>query len=221
MKWAIAGIFALFLGCIAFGTVTVNHEFPPSPIQPEHVDSTGFRPSLAVTNTVHNLGDLQKQPSKCTCFDCQCKTTPGNPLCNCGVCQCDEPEPTSKPITAYIEFHTSENCGYCQQWKQTELPRLTANGWKTGDNGHIRIIDHGANYEISLPLFRFYWHGKLVHQHTGYLTRAEIGTIFEGFKPRREVIQSRAARVPHEAVYRGARRPLAVTFAGCSNGVCR
>ncbi len=181
------------------------------------VPATGISTSQHVlTNAVQTSGDLQKSSNSCTCFNCQCKTTPDNPLCNCGICQCDEPK--AKPITAYIEFHTSENCGYCQTWKQAELPHLVNNGWRTGDNGHIRIIDHGPNYAVSLPLFRFFWRGKLAHEHTGYLTRAEIGAVFESLKLGREVIQSNAAKVPHEAVYRGARRPLAVTF--CGPGGC-
>ena len=196
----------LCLGCAV--------EQQSSPITTEPIDFTGIKPSLPVSPAVRELGNLQKTAKNCTCFYCQCNKLKDNPACTCVKCECDEPQ--AKAYTGpYVEVHTSAYCGPCQTWKQVELPPLVNNGWVIGK--HIRIVEYGPdNWPGSLPLYRFYRRGKLVHEQSGYMSRASIGDVFDRTQNvGREVIQSRAAR-QHEAVNRGARSPHAV----CVNGVC-
>src|SRR5690606_5598206 len=97
-------------------------------------------PPIGVSSLIRTIGDLQKTAKKCTCFDCQCNTTPDNPACTCLKCECDEPQ--AKAYTGpYVEVHTSAYCGPCQTWKQVELPPLVNNGWVVGK--HIRIVEYG------------------------------------------------------------------------------
>jgi len=187
-----------------------------TPITPEPIDFTGIKPSLPVSPAVRELGNFQKTAKNCTCFDCQCNKLKDNPACTCPQCKCDD-EPQAKTYTGpYVEVHTSAYCGPCQTWKQVELPPLVNNGWVVGK--HIRIVEYGqSGWPGSLPLYRFYRRGKLVHEQSGYMSRASIGDVFDRTQNvGREVIQSRAAR-QHEAVYRGARRPL---LSRCVGGVC-
>lgn len=171
----------------------------------------------------------------CGCPLCVCELQPKANGCKCAKCQCAKTqEAPAKEITAYIEFHTSPACSYCQAWKAAELPRLKNAGWIEGAKGHIRVIEYGSDdWPGALPMFRFFWQGRMVHEHSGYLTSAEIGATFERLKRGREVIRSsgvsvrsisgviapggsssRAARVLHEADFPGARRPHAVCL-GC------
>lgn len=170
----------------------------------------------------------------CGCPLCVCEVQPKANGCKCDKCQCAKSQETvAKEPALYFEFHTSPFCGVCQQWKSTVLPSLKAAGWIEGPKGHIRVIEYGNDgWPNSLPLFRFYRRGVLLHEHVGSLTSAEIGATFNRLKRGREVIQSgvstrsiagviapggpssRAASVLHEADYAGARRPLAVCL-GC------
>lgn len=178
------------------------------------------------------------QCTVCGCPLCVCEVQKKTGECSCEKCQCGKTQEKPAAITAYIEVHTSENCGPCQQWKATELPALKAAGWTVGKTGHIRIVEYGTdNWPGSLPMFRFHSKGRMFYQHEGYLSGAQIGATFERFKRGREVIRSSGVSVRSIAgvsapvgtssrsavcctmqIHSGARMPLA---GFCVGGGCR
>lgn len=120
-------------------------------------------------------GDGHKTP-------CQCFNT-GDGKCKCSKIESIFLE-EDKFKTKQIIMFTSEQCLPCQNFKQTEIPKLQQVNWKVGvdKDSHLRLIDIDENDEMyekygknrSLPLFILFEKEKETKSVSGYISATKV-----------------------------------------------
>jgi hypothetical protein len=158
--------------------------------QPAHAADDPFnvfavpQPREAIAAASFEVFTAPAKPIEAKRFDVfNCSADKSCDCLNDGKCDCGADCPCSGystgSISDYVEVHTRDGCGPCEQFKQGPLNTIKGWRWKVGPTGHVRVIKHPPDWPHSVPQFRFYRHGREFARRTGYMTEQQIAKEFD------------------------------------------